>query len=304
MNNKNKDVFGEYISKINRPDIILKNGKKKVKTMINISDKCFISKNINKISQSLPLFDSSSCSAEAYAYLLKILDLEFDIGKLQELFECNQRACTCDMMIKSECEQGLIEYLYGRANAGSKITDNQQIKENLWLLTNNTIKIITIKFTNIKRKTVDKNIFINRCIRMMKKGYILKCTLNYQNDLENDWELTDYWHTQIIYGIDEDYVYVLNPNEKIAIDNFISMLCSKQILKIKTETVMNHCKNMTVEDIEHINWISMEWCVLDVKNQICEQKRCYSKNGYYDKRYITIPYVGIPRVDFFTPLVI
>ena len=90
-------------------------------------------------------------------------------------------------------------------------------------------------------------------------------TINCQKIPLPDGSLPDAWHHQMVCGVSEDGVHMINPNEVVTVDLLGKQLCSESVLLIRRKDVLVRWRG----DLDESCWVNdSRWHELKVKGQV------------------------------------
>ena len=118
----------------------------------------------------------------------------------------------------------------------------------------------------------------------MEMGGILVASLNLQQGVPEGIPLPDAWHHQMIYGVIESGVFVLNPHEFIPFPTLTKQLCSESVIKIRSKDITKRWSSGL--DLSSIS--EGRWAELNVIENIHRLVQCVANNQLHDS-HVTIP---------------
>ncbi|XP_068725062.1 uncharacterized protein [Montipora capricornis] len=191
---------------------------------------------------------TSACGATAVLNVLKLL------GKAAEpntvIKEVNTRL--------RDLDAPLPQYLLSRSVAG---TTHQDLLDGLNKLTNGDV--IGRFFHMYPERDFD----LSKWLRYwLLNGAVPLATLNCQKVPLCTGMIPDAWHHQVIYGVSEKGLHLINPQEVSSFGVISKQLCSESVLLIRRDDVLQRWSNTV--DYSCWNSAGTRWNEFDVRGQI------------------------------------
>ncbi|XP_072013788.1 uncharacterized protein [Amphiura filiformis] len=164
---------------------------------------------------------ASACGATAILNVMNVLDLKPDLRTVASAVKTFQRAE----------DAPLPEYLFSRSVAG---VTHEGLIQGLEKATNDSVYARFFAF--YPKRKVDIREWL---VSWMRLGIVPLATLNLQAiPVNEDGDIHDAWHHQMIYGVDDDGIHMCNPIIAETIDRIQLQLCSESVLLVRRFDVL------------------------------------------------------------------
>ncbi len=249
----------------------------------------------------------SSCGVASILSAFRVMNIEFSKDEVKNLFKFNKRSCSCKWYnLEESCNVDIKKHLIGRSKAGissKEIDENgnfvltQEYKDIIRTASKNKADCVFYPWDKIARVGFHKFV-----IPKMANQMIPIVTLNLQKkklESHHDFmDVPDYWHSQMIFKIEDNNVFLTNPIKSLPINTLMSLLCSESVLLVQKQEVVHHCRNMTKEEICNIKWPDKVWEEMKVTEQILETIEEFNGTNEYPHGHVKIPTYGKGGITF------
>ncbi|XP_041454649.1 uncharacterized protein LOC121407573 [Lytechinus variegatus] len=163
---------------------------------------------------------ASACGATGVINVLRVLELPSSVEEV---------APHVNTRLRAE-DAPVTEYLHSRSVAG---TTHQDLIEGLEKSSQS--KVFARFFSFYPRRDVHLSDWLKG---WMRQGVVGLATLNLQRAVPQGYQIPDAWHHQMIYGVEDDKIYMCNPVVVESPDNIMEQLCSESVLLIRRSDIM------------------------------------------------------------------
>jgi len=162
----------------------------------------------------------SACGPTAVVNILQLFDISIDRASLAEAIKVNYRREAAPVP----------DYLFSRSIAGTTASD---LMTAVSIASANTVESRFFPFA--PRRDLDLGCWIANWLRL---GAVPVLTLNLQAGVPFGNPIPDAWHHQMVYGVDSDGIYLLNPLVKESYDVIMDQLASPSELLIRATDII------------------------------------------------------------------
>lgn len=191
---------------------------------------------------------NSTCGATAALNVLKLLGKTAELNAAVEAVNTNLR----------DLEAPLPQYLLSRSVAG---TTHHYLIDGLHKLTDG--EVIGRFFHMYPEREFD---LLKWLKFWLHNKAVPLATLNCQKVPLRNGVIPDAWHHQVIYGVTENGIHLLNPQEICPVGVLTKQLCSESVLLIRHQDVLQRWSD--TDDYSCWNSKGARWNELDVRGQI------------------------------------
>ncbi|XP_011676930.2 uncharacterized protein LOC100891091 [Strongylocentrotus purpuratus] len=192
---------------------------------------------------------ASACGATGVINVLRVLDLPSSVEEVAPHINTRLRAE----------DAPVIEYLHSRSVAG---TTHEELIAGLEKSSQS--KVFARFFPFHPRRDVNLSDWLKG---WMRQGVVGLATLNLQRAVPQGYQVPDAWHHQMIYGVEDNKIYMCNPVVAESHADVMEQLCSESVLLIRRSDIMK--RYSAEEDLRKIEvHPDMRWREMKVSDQV------------------------------------
>ncbi|XP_026157613.1 uncharacterized protein LOC113127351 isoform X2 [Mastacembelus armatus] len=226
---------------------------------------------------------ASACGATAVVDVLKALGIDVS----------PEEADRCVQTCVRRNESPLPDYLLSRSEAGA--THAQLIRG----AEEASQGKVTGRFFHFHPRRRVK--LVTWLARWIQKGAVPVATMNMQLAVPEGEEVPDAWHHQLIFGVTSNAVFMTNPLDVVSEGEAHQRLCSKSVLLIRREDVLQRLTPDRCLSSLSENQSDPRWKALDVEGQV--RQMLQEEEQQADRcrlTHVTIPAAYSSGITLFT----